>query len=152
MNTTTENYRELTAEERRGLIDTLFKERCSCVIRNGDAIRIFRERGVKDLYRLLKEEPALLRGAFIADKVVGKAAAALMISGGVGELFADVISHPALELLNRYPVRVSYTLAVPHIVNRTRTGWCPLETRCHDAATPEECVRRIEEFLTAESR
>ena len=95
MNTTV-TPRELTAEERQFLIDTLFRERCSCVIRSGDVIRIFRERGVKDLFRLLKEEPAMLRGAFIADKVVGKAAAALMVLGGVRELFADVISHPAL--------------------------------------------------------
>ena len=82
MNTTV-TPRELTAEERQFLIDTLFRERCSCVIRSGDVIRIFRERGVKDLFRLLKEEPVMLRGAFIADKVVGKAAAALMVLGGV---------------------------------------------------------------------
>ena len=36
-------------------------------------MRIFRERGVADLFRLLREEPQLLRGAFIADKVVAKA-------------------------------------------------------------------------------
>ncbi len=41
-------------------------------------MRIFRERGVADLFRLQHEEPQLLRGAFIADKVVGKGAAALM--------------------------------------------------------------------------
>ena len=41
-------------------------------------MRIFRERGVADLFRLLREEPQLLRGAFIADKVVGKGAAALV--------------------------------------------------------------------------
>ena len=35
-------------------------------------MRIFRERGVADLFRLLHEEPQLLRGAFIADKVIGR--------------------------------------------------------------------------------
>ena len=40
-------------------------------MRNGDTIRIFRERGVRDLWRLLHEEPELLDGAFVADKVVG---------------------------------------------------------------------------------
>ena len=62
-------------------------------------MRIFRERGVADLFRLQHEEPQLLRGAFIADKVVGKGAAALMVLGGVEGLFADVVSRPALELL-----------------------------------------------------
>lgn len=146
MNTTV-TPRELSAEERQFLIDTLFRERCSCVIRSGDVIRIFRERGVKDLFRLLKEEPAMLRGAFVADKVVGKAAAALMVLGGIRELFADVISHPALELLARYRIRVSYTVAVDHIINRTRTGWCPMEIRCRECTTADECLEQIEEFM-----
>lgn len=47
----------LTDDQRLQLIDLLHIEACSCVIRNGDVTRIFRERGVKDLYRLLEEEP-----------------------------------------------------------------------------------------------
>ncbi len=89
----------------------------------------------------------MLRGAFIADKVVGKAAAALMVLGGVRELFADVISHSALELLARYRVRVSYTVAVDHIINRTRTGWCPMEIRCRECTTADECLEQIEDFM-----
>ena len=85
------------ANKDRQAIDLLFAERCSCVVRNGDTIRIFRERGVRDLWRLLHEEPELLDGAFVADKVVGKGAAALMAAGRVRELFADVVSHAALE-------------------------------------------------------
>ena len=77
----------MTKEQKEQTIGLLFAEKCSCVVRNGDEVRIFRERGVKDLYRLLREEPQLLDGAFVADKVVGKGAAALMILGGVEELF-----------------------------------------------------------------
>ena len=82
----------MTKEQKEQTVGLLFAEKCSCVVRNGDEVRIFRERGVKDLYRLLREEPQLLDGAFVADKVVGKGAAALMILGGVEELFADVVS------------------------------------------------------------
>ena len=87
----------MTKEQKEQTIGLLFAEKCSCVVRNGDEVRIFRERGVKDLYRLLREEPQLLDGAFVADKVVGKGAAALMILGGVEELFADVVSRAALD-------------------------------------------------------
>ena len=41
---------------------------------------------VADLYRLMREDPEVLRGAIVADKVVGKAAAALMLAGGVQSL------------------------------------------------------------------
>ena len=134
-------------DERQRLIDLLHAEACSCVIANGGTTRIFRERGVKDLYRLLCDEPAFLRGAFVADKVVGKGAAALMLLGGVGEVYADVISRPALDLLSGTPVRVSYTLEVPRIVNRTRTGLCPVETLCRDCTDPAEALPLIRSFL-----
>lgn len=137
---------------RQRAIDRLFEERCSCVVCNGGQLRIFRERGVRDLYRLLREEPELLRGAFVADKVVGKAAAALMILGGVEALYAHVISTPALELFRRAGTEAACGEEVPHIINRSQTGWCPLESRCFDAPTPEACLERIEEFLQTVGR
>lgn len=54
----------------------------SLVVANGN-VYTFNGRGVTDLYALLREDPGFLKGASIADKVVGKAAAALMILGGV---------------------------------------------------------------------
>ena len=142
----------MSRAERQEMIDYLFAEKCSCVIRNGKEIRVFRERGVKDLYRLLKEEPEFLDGAFVADKVVGKAAAALMILGGVKEVFADVISQPAYKLFVRARVHAEYTLMVPHIINRTQTDWCPLEKRCDDTVSAEECLPVIENFITEMSQ
>ncbi len=136
-----------TAVQRQNVIDCLFIEDCSCVIRNGDAIRIFRERGIKDLFRLLKTEREFLAGAFIADKVVGKGAAALMVLGGIDRLFADVISRPARMLLEDAGVKVDYTIEVPHISNRTQTGWCPVETLCRDCKTAEECLPLIIDFV-----
>lgn len=142
----------MTDKERQSLIDYLFAEKCSCVIRNGNEIRVFHERGVKDLYRLLKEEPEFLRGAFVADKVVGKAAAALMILGGVKEVFADVISQPACKLFGRTRVHAEYTLMVPHIINRTKTDWCPLERCCANAVSAQECLPVIENFIAKMSK
>lgn len=110
-------------------------------------MRIFRERGVADLFRLLHEEPQLLRGAFIADKVVGKGAAALMVLGGVEGLFADVVSRPALELLAGAGIAVEYTVVVPGIMNRAGTGTRPVEQLCAGAETAAECLPLIEGFM-----
>lgn len=137
----------ITGAEWQELIDCLFTEKCSCVIRKENDTRIFRERGVKDLYRLLKREPEFLAGAYIADKVVGKAAAALMILGKIEEVYAEVISRPARELFQKSGIRCRYGLEVPHIINRTQTDWCPLEIRCFDVQTPEECLAQIEAFI-----
>lgn len=133
--------------ERREAIVLLHAERCSCVICKDGRMRTFRERGVKDLYLLLKEEPEFLRGAFVADKVVGKAAASLMILGGISGLHADVASEPAMSLLKSCGVDAECTECVPHVINRSGTDWCPLEKRCFGLETPQECLASIEEFL-----
>lgn len=140
-----------TDAQRRQFIGQLHAEQCSCVVSNGRQTRIFRQRGVKDLFRLLTEEPELLGGAFVADKVVGKGAAALMILGGVREVYADVMSAGALELFARSGVRADSALHVPHIVNRAGTGWCPVETLCRDCRTAEECLEPIRKFILSVS-
>lgn len=80
------------------LINLLHTGGYSCVIANEGKIRTFTQRGVADLYDLLTREPEFLKGALIADKVVGKGAAALMILGGIKELYTDVVSSNAMDL------------------------------------------------------
>ena len=53
------------------LINLLHTGGYSCTIANGGKIRTFTQRGVADLYDLLTQEPEFLKGALIADKVVG---------------------------------------------------------------------------------
>lgn len=139
----------LKEKERNSLVSLLFEENCSCVIRKGDTIRIFRKRGVQDLLELLHEEPDFVSGAFIADRVVGKGAAALMVLCGFSEVYADVISTPARLLLEQSPVKLSFALEVQNISNRTNTDICPVEKLCIDCTTAEECLPRIESFAAS---
>lgn len=133
------------------LIRTLHEGGHTLVLYNntsvGDTIQTFNERGVLTLYRLLTSGSHDLQGAILADKVVGKAAAALMILGGVKEIHVDVISQLALDLFEGSSVEVGYTAVVPHIINRAGDGWCPMETRCRDCRTAEECLVQVELFL-----
>ena len=131
-----------------GLIDMLLSGHHSLVV-GGTTVRTFDGRGVSDFYRLYTEEPMTLRGAVVADKVVGKAAAALMVLGGVSEAWGDVMSAPAAELLNANGVAVTHGVLVNHIENRSHTGWCPLETACRDCATAEDCLVAIKAFVAA---
>lgn len=117
------------------------------VVVNRERVRTFDGRGVSDLYALLTEEPDWLHGAEVADKVVGKGAAALMIRGGVRRLFAEVVSRGALELLETSDTEVEYATVVPHIADRKGTGICPVERLCLDCTTAEACLPRIERFL-----
>lgn len=109
------NKNTITSQNRQNLIDYLFAGKSACVIRNRNEIRVFRTRDVKELYRLLKEKPEFLNEAFVADKVVGKAAAAWMILGGVEEVFADVAGQPGYKLFCRARVHTEYAWTTPHI-------------------------------------
>ncbi len=129
------------------LIRTLREGGYSCVIRNGGVQRVFTQRGVADLYDLLAQDAEFLHGAWIADKVVGKAAVSLMILGGVQRLHTGVISSPALALAEGTALEITFDEQVPHIINRTHSDWCPLERLCYDAATAGECLVRIRGFI-----
>lgn len=118
----------------------------SLVVEN-DGIYTYDGRGVTDLFRLLNTAPNVLRSARIADKVVGKAAAALMVMAKVGEVYADVVSRPAIELLERYGIRTTYGVLADRIINRSGMGMCPLETRCMACRTAEECLVQIRLFI-----
>lgn len=133
--------------EIEALVGILHTENCSCVIFNAGIISRYHQKGVKDLFTLLNNEPEKLDGAIIADKVIGKGAAALMILGKVKRVYADVISQPALSLFNNARIEVSYGMCVPNIINRTKTGICPVETLCIKCKTPEECLPLITQFI-----
>lgn len=129
------------------LIALLHSGGYSCVAANQSQVRTFTRQGVADLYDLLQNEPTFLRGALVADKVVGKAAAALMLLGGVKQLHADIISELALPLLSNSEVEFSFGKKVPYIENRSKTGSCPLEAACRELATVEEIYPAIQNFI-----
>ncbi len=138
-------------KERKAAIDELLQSGCSCVVCNGGGFHKYHRKGVADLYWLLTKCPAALEGAFVADKVVGKGAAALMALGGVSGVWTSVISRPALELFERAGMEVEYGEVVPNIINREGTGLCPVETLCTDATTPQECLPLISKFIEQKS-
>lgn len=129
------------------LIEKLKQEGCSVVIRSQQQECCFWQRGVADLLQLLHESPEVLLNAQLADKVVGKGAAALMILGHVHEVYAGVISQPALDLLRKAGIPVTYGQCVEHIINRAGTDWCPVEKLCSTVNTAEECLPLIEKFV-----
>ncbi|MFI3305815.1 MAG: DUF1893 domain-containing protein [Rikenellaceae bacterium] len=133
--------------EMNQLVEMLDSGGHSCVIANGDEIRTFALRGVADLHRLSREEPHFLRGAVVADKVVGKGAAALMASCGVQRLYSHIVSDGALSLLSSVAMAVEYGERVDHIINRDKSGWCPVEALCRNVDSIDEILKIVDRFL-----
>lgn len=93
----------------------------------GDRVYTDRARGVAPLLSLLQDGVSLA-GGVAADRVVGRAAAYLYRLLGVNELYAQVVSEPALEVLAAGGVSVLYDTCVPAIRNRAGDGFCPMES------------------------
>ena len=100
----------------------------------------------------ISEEPEMLEGALVADKVVGKGAAALLACGKVSGVYALVVSTPARELLEQNGVEVRCKQEVDHIENRSKTDWCPVEKLCRNLNTPEMCVKEIAKFIASQGQ
>lgn len=112
----------------------------------------FRRKGVIDLYELVTDRPHFLHRGKIADRVIGKGAALLLTRAGVAEVFACVISQPALEVLTTHGITVTYITLQPHIINRRGDGICPVEAMTYDTDSPDIAYDRIGAFLKAQHR
>ena len=116
----------------------------TCVFCCGDTLLTDNRRGILPLLDLLRSGQDL-RDFSAADKVVGKAAAFLYRLMGIKALYAGVISTPALAVLKEIPAE--FAAEVPAIANRSRTGFCPMETAVWDIDDPLDALAAIETTL-----
>lgn len=130
------------------LIDILHAEDCSLVVcdANGE-VTTYNKKGVRDLIWLLDNDPQRLKHARIADKVIGKAAAGLIVQGGVREVYADVMSRLALPLLDADNIPYTYGELVDRIVIPAGDDRCPLEKIVAPAASALEVEQMLRQHF-----
>lgn len=126
------------------LIQILKQENASCIIQKGDQIFVEKGVGLKPLMMHLGENPLFFQGASVADKVIGKAAALLLLASEVHCVYGEIMSEAAVALLKKYKVPFAYGQKVPYIQNRTQTGLCPLEQAVLDIEDPSLAMTRVE--------
>jgi len=109
----------------------------TCVIRtaNGDVLTSD-EQGIRPPLRWLRENPAILRDAEVADKVIGKAAALLFAHGEIKSIWAARMSEAARDFLRAAGIAFDYEELVPVILNREGTGMCPMEQKVIEIDDP----------------
>lgn len=98
----------------------------TCVLVGGGEVHTSKDRGVKPLVRFL-ESGTVAGGLSAADKVIGRATAYLYVLLQVREVYSQVISRPAVEVLESHGIGVTYDTLVPNIINRKGDGICPFE-------------------------
>ena len=114
----------------------------TCVLTDGDAVHTSTLRGVRPLVQFLRSG-AIPAGFSAADKVIGKATAYLYVLLGVREIYAQVISEPAVGVLKENGIHVQYGQMVSNIINRKGDGICPFEAAVMEITDPADAYEAI---------
>ena len=113
-----------------------------------DRILTSKKTGIAPLLERWESREAL-HDVSVADRIVGKAAAMLLLLMGAAEVYGSVMSEPARQLLTEAGVSVSYGELVPVIVNRKGDGPCPMEQTVAGLTDPADAPAALRQKLDA---
>ena len=101
--------------------------------------------GVKPIISPMRENRAFFQGKYVADTMVGKAAAMLLILSGAKYVYGAIMSQSAARVLKIHGIPFTYGQRVEYIKNRTGTGMCPLEQCVQGDEAPAAAWAKLEE-------
>lgn len=117
------------------------------IVKNRRVILKSTERGIKPLFMAIMDKKDAIKGGSLADKVIGKAAAMLCAKGGIYQIYTRTISQGAVDILEAKSISYNYDNKVDYILNRTKSGLCPVENLSKDQADVDILIKDIESFL-----
>ena len=95
-------------------------------------------RGLKPLLELLDQ--GKLKDGLVVDKIIGRAAAAILVSGRARKVYSLVMSEGGKKFLEDHGIEAVAEKVIPVIINRKKTGQCPMENRVKDMTEPRQMV------------
>ena len=121
----------------------LKSENCTCVLALGNVIFRSSESGLKPLMDWMYSGNNYM-GFMVADKIVGRAAAFIIIAMGIREVYAEVISESAKKLLENNQISVTAETVVPEILNADKTDVYPLDKAVEGIENAADALMPIE--------
>jgi hypothetical protein len=117
------------------------------LVRKGSAIARGTKDGVDELLATVEKLGAQARGASLADKVVGKAVALIVVHAGICAVDTPLASHAAVQVLKSRCVALRATSIVSQILNRRGDAPCPLEQLTQPFDEPSVAIAKLHEFF-----
>ncbi len=136
-------------EQARSLLES--EKLAFVLVRDGKVLATGNDYGVRELLATADRLGSGTRGASLADKVVGKAVALIVVYAGICAVDTRVASEPAVKLLEAHGVPLRAASVVPQILNRRGDGPCPMEkaTTLFEEVAPG--LQALREFIAARS-
>lgn len=111
------------------------------VVRDGKIVSASSPRGIAHLLKLRSE--GVLKNSFVADSIVGKAAAMIFTEAGVKGCYGDNMSQSALEWLRQHNASARYGRLTEVIQNRRGDGMCPMEETVRDITDERDAIEAL---------
>jgi hypothetical protein len=92
--------------------------------------------GIKPHLKAIKEIGPLLEGSMMVDKIIGRAAAFLIVYSKATEAITTIMSTPGKNVLEKNGIKFSYTEEVPHIKMENGVIYCPFESMVQGIEDP----------------
>lgn len=128
-----------SSELKEQAIELIRSKTASCVIiKDNTIIHTADGRGVSPLLKVYKSDSAMLTNAIVVDKIIGKAAAMILVLGGVKQVYGVIMSTAGRDYLERHGIITEYGRCVDIITNRTHDGICPIEKSVLEIEDPQE--------------
>ncbi|MDU5229233.1 MAG: DUF1893 domain-containing protein [Anaerococcus sp.] len=115
------------------------------LVKENEIVNTSRKNGLLPILDLYNNDKSILENAIVADKVIGKAAALILKEANIKELYAELISENAIELLDKTNIKYRYNKKVREIRNRDNTDICPMEELALESNNADELIEKIKE-------
>jgi hypothetical protein len=102
--------------------------------------------GIGGLLQAIERLGEQMRGAAVADRVVGRAAALLLVFSDVSTVYADTLSKEGLNVFEKASIPVEHAELVPLILNRVGDDICPFEKFSLGIKSSDEAYEQLKSF------
>lgn len=117
------------------------------LVKDGHVVATGTRTGVGELLDVITQFPDAVRGASLADKIVGKAVAMIAVYAGIAEIYTPLGSETAAAVLNKFKIPFRAERMVPLIQNKRNDGTCPMERLTLPISEPEIAVAALKTFV-----
>lgn len=124
----------------------LLKDDKTLILVKDDEVISSNQNGIKPLINLLNKNIDL-KGYSLADKIIGKAQAMLIVKANIKNVYAKVLSKQGEQILIDNNVSYCYDTLTEQIINRNKTDICPMEKAVKDIFDIEKAYITLKQLI-----
>ena len=117
------------------------------IVKKGDVLFETASHGISGFLAAIEQLGTMLKGASVADRVVGKANALLHVYAGIREVYAEVLSVKANKVLEENGIPCEWKELVENILDLNRSSVCPFEKAAADVSDPKRAYAQFRALL-----